>query len=367
MANQMKKLISMLLVVSMLFSMLSVSVFAAEENSADLSLGEVTASQEEEKAPAEDGEKEGPSPAQDVQTPELPSAGEEGEKEEGDGDSADLPADSDRKEELGQEEDLPGAPAQGGGSGTGTGTGTNTGTNTPATPGGSILPPVEDLDDEDVPLANLPFLYRDVLESDWYYGAVRYMVDNGLMEGMTADTFAPDLEISRAMIVTVLFRLAGSPKTEIVAVTDVDADQWYAEAVSWAIGSKILNGYEDGRFLPDGKITREELVTVLYRFADLLGYAPSAEGDLTAFEDAETVSSWAVESMKWAVGANLILGRNGNRLAPAATTTRGEAVTLFARFDQSYTKVGKETAALPQTKPEDKVETESNSDDNSED
>lgn len=138
----------------------------------------------------------------------------------------------------------------------------------------------------------------------WYYEAVKYVTDQGIMNGTTPTTFSPMTTTSRAMIVTMLWRMEGSPVVNYrMDFTDVKEDAYYAEAVRWAASEGIVDGYEDGTFGPDKTVTREQMATILYRYAQEKQYDVSGRNDLSAFADAARVSAYAKEAMQWAVDA----------------------------------------------------------------
>lgn len=183
----------------------------------------------------------------------------------------------------------------------------------------------------------LPFV--DVDTGDWFYEAVKHAYDSGLMEGTSDTVFAPGMTTNRAMVVTLLWRLEGSPAAKNAAGFDDVADgAWYTEAVRWAAAEGIVKGYSDTMFAPNDTVTREQLATILYRYAAYKGYDVSEKGDLTAFVDGEKTSSWAAEAAEWAVGAGLLSGKGGNVLDPTGTATRAEVAQLFLNFSQSMGK-----------------------------
>lgn len=180
----------------------------------------------------------------------------------------------------------------------------------------------------------LPF--ADVKTGDWYYEAVKYAYDNKLMDGTSATAFAPLMTTNRAMVVTILWRQAGSPVVDYAMnFSDVEEGLWYSEAVRWAAAEGIVTGYSDTVFAPDDTVTREQLAAILYRYAGNKGYDLSAKGDLNAFTDGGKTSSWAAEAMEWAVGAKLLSGKGGSVLDPAGTATRAEVAQILMNFCQS--------------------------------
>ena len=177
----------------------------------------------------------------------------------------------------------------------------------------------------------LPF--TDVKADDWFYDAVKYAYDNKLMDGTSSTTFAPLMTTNRAMVVTMLWRLEGQPKADAtLSFTDVESGVWYTDAVRWAASEGIVKGYSDTVFAPNDTVTREQLATILYRYAEYKEYDVSARGDLTTFTDGSAVSTWAVDGMTWAVGAELITGKDGGKLDPTGTATRAEVATILMRL-----------------------------------
>ena len=177
----------------------------------------------------------------------------------------------------------------------------------------------------------LPF--TDVPEGAWYVDAVAYVYRHDLMDGVGSNLFAPNAVLTRAMAVTILYRLEGSPAvTTDAGFNDVAAGTWYTDAVNWAAANNIVNGVEGNNFDPTGSLTREQMATVLYRYAQYKGADVSAAGDISGFADSANVSSWAVDAVKWAVGSGLVNGVEGNALAPQGTSTRAQAATVLMRF-----------------------------------
>lgn len=174
--------------------------------------------------------------------------------------------------------------------------------------------------------------FDDVQKTDWFYDTVQYVYDEGLMAGTGDRIFSPQQTTTRGMIVTILHRMAGSPEAEAQDFTDVDPDAWYTPAINWSIESGVGAGYGGGLFGPDDAITREQMASFLYRYAELKEYDVSAVGDLDDFADASAVSDWAEDVMSWAVGAELFAGRDNNQLAPQGLTTRAEAATILMRY-----------------------------------
>ena len=169
---------------------------------------------------------------------------------------------------------------------------------------------------------NLPF--TDVASGSWYYDGVKYVCDNGLMNGTSANEFNPNANTTRSMIVTILARMEG--------VNTSGGATWYTAGRAWA----MENGISDGTNM-EGKITREQLAAMLYRYAKMKGYDVSASASLSGYTDASSVSGWAKEAMQWAVGSGLIQG-SGNALTPQANASRAQIATILMRFAQSIAK-----------------------------
>lgn len=178
--------------------------------------------------------------------------------------------------------------------------------------------------------------FADVAPGTWYYDAVLYAYEHGLMSGTGEGQFSPDLATSRGMIVTILYRLAGSPAVSgSSAFPDVAQGDWYASGVAWASANGVVSGYPDGTFGPNDPITREQMTAILYQFARTQGKLDSSRADLSAFADADTISSWAQESMSWAVAKGLIGGVSADMLAPGGFTTRAQAAVILTAFSKA--------------------------------
>ena len=180
--------------------------------------------------------------------------------------------------------------------------------------------------------------FTDMPAADnWAHAGIDFAVSHGLFNGMSATTFAPEKTMTRAMLVTVLWRSAGSPEAKNANFTDVPQGQWYSEAVSWAAEKELVNGMGDGTFRPDNQISREQLATILFRFAKLTEMDPPERADLSGFPDAKDVQSYAVEALQWAVEKGLVNGiRNSATgetfLRPNGSATRAQVATILMRF-----------------------------------
>ena len=186
--------------------------------------------------------------------------------------------------------------------------------------------------------SELPF--TDVAADAWYHDAVAYVYDNGMMNGVTENTFAPNATTTRGMIVTMLHRLEGKPGVNyLLPFGDVPEGLWYTEAVRWAASEGIVNGVSDTSYAPDNAITREQMAAILYRYAQYKGYDTSVGGmSLAEYTDADQISSYATTAMQWANENGLITGRTDTTLAPQSTATRAEVATILMRFCEDVVK-----------------------------
>ena len=181
---------------------------------------------------------------------------------------------------------------------------------------------------------DLPF--SDVTESDWFYDAVTYAYENGLMDGVGAGLFAPNSETTRAQLVTILHRLAGQPAPSgDSGFSDVETGTWYTDAVAWAAQNGIVNGVSDTQFAPGDDITREQLAVILYRYATYQGYDVSQRADLSGFVDAGTISTYAQEALSWANAQGLVLGVEDDSLRPQGNASRAQIAAVLMRFCQT--------------------------------
>ncbi|MFQ7139670.1 S-layer homology domain-containing protein [Evtepia sp.] len=177
-----------------------------------------------------------------------------------------------------------------------------------------------------------PLPFTDVAEGDWFYDAVRYAYENGLMDGVGGNRFAPNSATTRAQLVTILYRLEGQPAVSgDLPFTDVETGTWYTNAVLWAAQNNIVNGVSDTEFAPGDDLTRQQLVTILYRYAEAKGYDVSASADLSGYPDAGQVQDYAQPAMAWAVAEGIVEGMDGN-LNPAGNASRAQIATILMRF-----------------------------------
>ncbi len=177
--------------------------------------------------------------------------------------------------------------------------------------------------------------FTDVAEGACYYDAVLALAEQGIINGMTETTFCPDNQLTRAQVVTMLYRMAGTPETDAAAAfADVPEGAYYADALAWAVETGVTEGVSETEFAPDMDVTREQFVTFLYRFAALEGQADGEPADLSAFQDAALVADWAQEAMAWAVGQGIVEGVTEDTIVPQGTATRAQAVTMLYRYEQ---------------------------------
>ena len=175
--------------------------------------------------------------------------------------------------------------------------------------------------------------FPDVDENDWFYDEVVYVYENGLMNGVENNQFAPNTATNRAMLATILYRLAGEPAVSgDLPFTDVESGTWYTDAVLWAAQNGIVNGLGENTFAPMNTLTREQLVTMLYRYAEAKGYDVSASADLSGYPDAGQVQDYAQPAMAWAVAENIIQGMEDGTLKPAGNASRAQIATILMRF-----------------------------------
>ena len=184
-----------------------------------------------------------------------------------------------------------------------------------------------------VTFAEAPLPFHDVTEGDWFYEAVRYAYETGLMDGVGDSLFAPNSETTRAQLVTILYRLAGEPEPGgDSGFSDVAAGTWYTDAVAWAAQNGIVNGVSDTEFAPGDDITREQLAAILYRYAAYQGYDVSQRADLSGFGDASSISGYAQEALSWAHAQGLVLGFEDGSLRPQGTASRAQIAAVLMRF-----------------------------------
>lgn len=175
--------------------------------------------------------------------------------------------------------------------------------------------------------------FSDVKESDWFYKGVSYVAENGMMNGVGDDLFAPNASLTREMLAVVLYNMEKQPEsTGVNPFADVKADMWYTDAIVWANANGIVAGYDDSTFGLGDSITREQLATILYRYAQLKGYDVTEKADLTGYADSTAISGYAVEAMQWANANGIVNGMTETTLAPLGTATRAQVATMLMNF-----------------------------------
>lgn len=180
-----------------------------------------------------------------------------------------------------------------------------------------------------------PGSFTDVASGSWYEKAIEYVTRSNLMSGTGSNKFSPDSSMTRAMLVTVLWRAEGQPEASVSAgFTDVDADSWYSTAVSWAVENGIVNGTSDTTFSPNKNITRQEIAAIIQRYAKYKGADVSQTADINSYTDSSSVASWALDAMAWAVKNGVITGATNTTLAPLSNATRAQTATMLMRYMQ---------------------------------
>lgn len=174
--------------------------------------------------------------------------------------------------------------------------------------------------------------FTDVKQSHWYYDAVAYVCQKGMMSGMSNTAFGPNVATNRAMLVSVLWRFEGSPEGFSHSFTDVKASHYFDKAVAWANANGIVYGKTESKFAPNDTLTREQMAAILYRYATYAGKDTETRGDLTAFTDLSKLGSYAKEAMEWAYGRGIITGMNKTTLAPRGSATRAQLASILMRF-----------------------------------
>lgn len=176
--------------------------------------------------------------------------------------------------------------------------------------------------------------FNDVSANDWFASAVDYVTGKGMMNGTADNTFSPKANTTRGMVVTVLYRLENQPSTSAASFTDVASGAYYANAVAWANANGIVSGYGSGKFGPNDKVTREQLATILYRYAQYKKYDVSVGEDtnILSYDDAQSISSYAIPAIQWACGAGVVTGKSGSKLDPKGNATRAEVAAMLMRF-----------------------------------
>ena len=182
--------------------------------------------------------------------------------------------------------------------------------------------------------------FMDVDTAKWYHLSVDYVLTHKMMNGVSSRAFAPNANLTRGMLVQILYNLEGKPKGTAANFSDVQADAWYAEAVGWAASNKVVTGYADGTFRPNAAVTREQAAAILYRYAQSKGIDVSVgeNTNILSYVDVQQASEYAIPALQWAVGAGVLNGKNDSRLAPTGTATRAEIAAIMQRWCENIIK-----------------------------
>ncbi len=182
--------------------------------------------------------------------------------------------------------------------------------------------------------------FTDVDTAKWYHLSIDYVLTHKMMNGVSSRAFAPNANLTRGMLVQILYNLEGKPKGIAAYFSDVQADAWYAEAVGWAAANKVVTGYADGTFRPNAAVTREQAAAILYRYAQSKGIDVSVgeNTNILSYVDVQQASEYAIPALQWAVGAGVLNGKNGGRLAPTGTATRAEIAAIMQRWCENIIK-----------------------------
>ena len=190
----------------------------------------------------------------------------------------------------------------------------------------------EILETDSIPALIKEMTFTDVKTEHWYYNAVEYCFMEGIINGVGNNKFAPQTELSRAMLVRIFWNMEGCPKPTGDYFTDIGTDRWYTDAVNWAAENGIVAGMDSEHFCPEKSITREQLAAIMHRYSAYLGNDVSDRADLNNYVDADEISDWAYESLEWAVSVGIISGRSETLLTPKGTATRAETASIIMRF-----------------------------------
>lgn len=228
-------------------------------------------------------------------------------------------------------------PSSGGGSSSGGSSGSNNTSGGNSSAGaaqpGSASPDASGAADDKAQDTVETAAFSDVAPTAWYAEPVSYVTSKGLFTGTGGGKFSPDGDMNRAMLVTVLWRLAGSPQSaQASSFKDVAQGSWYAQAVAWASSNGIVNGVSDDSFAPSASVTREQIAAMLYRYAQRAGADASYAGNLSGFRDAASVSSWAAQPVQWTIDKKIMNGVTSDTLAPGRNATRAQVASMIMRY-----------------------------------
>jgi uncharacterized protein YfaP (DUF2135 family) len=220
----------------------------------------------------------------------------------------------------------------------------NSGVNSTPSSSSPSSPQNETIAETEAPLTNLPPTepwinpYTDVADTDWFYDAVRAITERGLMGITSPGRFSPNVIMTRAWMVEILYRLEGRPLVSgSIPFTDITVGDWYSDAILWACKIGAVFGYSNGSFEPNNTITREQAMTILYRYAKIKGLDVGASADLSQFTDMNDISDWAMDAVKWTVAAGIINGRTAVSAVPQGNVNRAEIATIFKRYIDEFT------------------------------
>ena len=189
-------------------------------------------------------------------------------------------------------------------------------------------------DEEDYEVFLLGF--NDVKETDWFFESVRFANFYHLMSGVSDKEFAPMNNLTRGMLVTILYRLEGEPDCSKSTFDDVEKGMWYSNGIAWAAENKVVNGIGDNKFAPNSNITREQIALIMYNYSNLHSLDTTESKSVEMFKDATDVSEWAKEAVEWAIGAGLLSGKGDGILDPKGNATRAEIATILMRYVEKY-------------------------------
>lgn len=193
-------------------------------------------------------------------------------------------------------------------------------------------------DEEDYEVFLLSF--DDVKETDWFFESVRFANFYHLMSGVSENEFAPLNNLTRGMLVTILYRLEGEPECSESTFNDVDKDMWYSDGIAWAAENKVVNGIGENKFAPNSNITREQIALIMYNYSNLHSLDTTESKSAESFKDASDVSDWSKKAVEWAVGSGLLSGKGDGILDPKGNATRAEIATILMRYVEKYDKSG---------------------------
>lgn len=188
--------------------------------------------------------------------------------------------------------------------------------------------------DEDYEVFLMSFI--DVANSDWFYDSVRYVFEQKLMNGISVTEFAPNANLTRAMLVTILYRIENEPLCGYSLFEDVEKDMWYSKSIAWASENNIVKGVGEGMFAPNANITREQIAVILYNYANFKNKSTDNKATLDKYADNSSVSVWAEDAIEWAVSEGIITGKTLTTLEPLGQATRAEAATMLMRYITKY-------------------------------